>query len=443
MKTEENLIDLNPNEFIQFLREKGINRFYFVRSEENGKVSTSHPELNEIADWIAEDSPDFLNHEGMFFRLSENFDVLLGAFIHKTKRGQAAGGVRLWKYTKISDYLTDGMRLAIGMTRKNALAGLWWGGGKGVIAHADWVDIFEPEIRSEIYSEYGKFMTSLKGCYITAEDVGTNVSDMHNVFKWTRFTTCIPESLGGSGNPSVPTARGVVSGIQAAVDFYNYKNFDELVVAVQGLGNVGRPLIKYLFEKGVKRVIGYDIFTNNIEKAKAEFGAYPFEALLIAKDDTTVFATPCDVFSPCATGAVLNEVTIPLLKAKIVCGAANNQLADPDRDGELISNSGIYYVPDFLTNRMGIVNCANEQYGYIDGDSEVEKHLSTDWEHSIYKRAVEVFAEAASTGINTAKIARDMADTLSEETHPVFGHRGVKIIESLVRSGWEKGNHHI
>ncbi|MCH7677458.1 leucine dehydrogenase, partial [candidate division KSB1 bacterium] len=154
-----------------------------------------------------------MQHEGLFFHITKNHDTLQGAFVHRTCRGQGAGGVRYWQYPTMEDYLRDGLRLSKGMTRKNALAGLWWGGGKGVIAHNPEIEKSNPEIRASIYKEYGDLLTSIRGCYVTAEDVGTNVDDMANIFSSTRFTTCIPGHLGGSGNPSVPTARGVICGI--------------------------------------------------------------------------------------------------------------------------------------------------------------------------------------------------------------------------------------
>ena len=247
------LLEMNPQEFVRFLKEEKIKRFYFVYEKETKIVRASHPALQELADFIQNDKRDFLEHEGAFFQISSAYDILQGAFVHRTNRGQAAGGVRFWQYNSMEDYLRDGLRLAKGMTRKNALAGLWWGGGKGVMAHNPDFDKMDAKLRETVYKDFGRLMTSIRGCYVTAEDVGTSVEDMANIFSQTRFTTCIPEQLGGSGNPSVPTALGVVSGMEAALDFLKMGTLAGKIVAVQGMGHVAEPLIGFLFEKDVKK----------------------------------------------------------------------------------------------------------------------------------------------------------------------------------------------
>ncbi len=382
------------------------------------------------------DKRDFIEHEGWFCKVSDQYDMIHGAFIHRTNRGQAAGGVRYWNYDSIEDYFRDGLRLGAGMTFKNALAGLWWGGGKGVIAHNPKYDKMNPEVREKIYKEYGLFMSSLNGCYVTAEDVGTSVEDMANVFSHTRFTTCIPPEFGGSGNPSAPTAKGVISGMEAALEFLGTGTLEGKSIAIQGLGHVGEPLVQYLFEKKVKKVIGTDINPDHINSVKKKFAGANLECRLVEREDLSIFSEDCDIFSPNATGANLNSKTIPMLKAIIICGAANNQLEDMKRDGKAIHDLGIVYVPDFLTNRMGIVTCANEQYGYINNDLLIENHFSRDWEHSIHNRAIQVIKESKQKNIPTAEIALKLADRLSKENHPIFGHRGKQIIKSLVENNW-------
>lgn len=439
MSGTQKLLKLSPQQFVEFLKEKNVFRFYFAYDPKSKKVRSSHRELEPIARFIETDTRDFMQHEGLFFQITKKFHILQGAFVHRTKRGQAAGGVRYWHYDTLEDYIRDGLRLSKGMTRKNALAGLWWGGGKGVMAENPEVDKSDPKIRKYLYQEYGAFISTLKGCYVTAEDVGTHVSDMANVFSRTRFTTCIPEEWGGSGNPSVPTARGVVAGMEAALEFLNMGDLQGKVIAVQGMGNVGGPLIKFLFEKKVKKVIASDVFTNTVETRKKEFARKPLEARVTDKKDLSLFGEECDIFSPNATGAVLNPATIPLLKAKIVCGAANNQLEDAARDDVALFKADIIYVPDFLTNRMGIVNAANEQYGYVNNDPLFERHLQKTWEHSIHQTTLKVLSESRSIGEPTAKIAMKTADSLSLEPHPLFGHRGQLIIDSLISDQWHKG----
>jgi glutamate dehydrogenase/leucine dehydrogenase len=436
MSKTENLLNLSPVEFINILNSNGVSRFYFVYDKKRKRVVSSHKLLKPIADFLNSDKRDFNFHEGLFFSVSKRYNTILGAFVHRTNRGQAAGGVRYWDYRTMEEYLRDGLRLAKGMTHKNALAGLWWGGGKGVMARNPAIDKNDPGIRAEIYKQYGQFITSLRGCYVTAEDVGTNVYDMSNIFSTTRFTTCIPQNLGGSGNPSIPTARGVVAGMKAALKFSSGSTLRGKTIAVQGMGNVGGPLIKFLFQEKVKKIIACDISSEVIEKVKKDCKGEKLEAYLINRTDDSIFMVNCDIISPCATGAMINPSTIPYIKAKIICGAANNQLEDSKRDGKELHKRKIIYIPDFLTNRMGIVNCSNEQYGYVNDDPYIERHLLLNWKHSIYQTTLKVLKESKNKNMPTAEVAVRLAEKLSKENHPVFGHRGQQIIDSLIADKW-------
>jgi len=426
----------SPLQFISFLKQENIKKFYFIYDSNNKKMKASHPQLQPIADFIDSDTRDFMKHEGLFFQVTEKYDTLLGAFIHRTNRGQAAGGVRYWNYDTMEHYLRDGLRLAKGMTRKNALAGIWWGGGKGVIAHNPQIDKYDPDIREYIYMEYGAFVSSLQGCYVTAEDVGTHVTDMANVFSKTRFTSCIPADVGGSGNPSLPTARGVVVAMEAGLHFIGEDGLAGKTIAIQGMGNVAEPLIEFLFEKNVAKIIATDVNANIVSKVKVKFSSKNLMATLVDPNDDSIFSAECDIFSPCATGAILNPRTIPMLKAKIICGAANNQLEDSMCDDKSLQKRGIIYIPDFLANRMGIVNAANEQYGYVNNDPFFERHLTKDWEHSIYQTALNVLNQSKESGETTCQVAIRIADELSLQKHPIFGHRGQQIINSLVANRW-------
>jgi leucine dehydrogenase len=437
--TRGDLIALSPQQFVRYLKDEGIRRFHFVRDRSSGAVVSSHSQLAPLAEFIQADKRDFIDHEGVFCQVSREYDTLQGAFVHRTCRGPAAGGVRFWHYPTVEAYIRDGLRLAVGMTRKNALAGLWWGGGKGVMAHNPDLPKDDPDMRASLYREYGELMSAIQGCYVTAEDVGTHVSDMANVFARTRHTTCIPPELGGSGNPSVPTARGVISGIEAALEWLGGKRLSEATVAVQGSGNVGGPLIEFLFEKGVARVIASDINRASIERLERKWSGHALEARVVAEDDNSFYEVECDIFAPCATGAVLNPQTIPALRCAIVCGAANNQLEDPDRDDLLLHERGILYVPDFLTNRMGIVNCADEAAGRLPHDPLIERHLDREWEYSVHRTCMNVFTTSRSTGTPPSAVATEIADGLSLEQHPIFGHRGVQIIEALVETRWHEG----
>ncbi len=430
------LLSLSPKEFIKFLIANKIDKFYFAFNKDENSLVASHKVLQPVADYFSNDKRDFINHEGMFFKISKGYEMLLGAFIHRTNRGQAAGGVRFWNYNSIENYFRDGLRLAAGMTFKNSLAGLWWGGGKGVIAYNPSYNWDDKLMRHNIYQEYGLFMSSLNGCYVTAEDLGTRVDDMMDVFSGTRFTTCIPPKFGGSGVPAIPTARGVVSGMEAAVDYLNLGSIKGKIIAIQGLGHVGIPLTGFLFEKGVEKIIACDVNKNNVDEAKKKYADKNIECRLVDVNDISIFSEKCDILSPNATGAILNPNTISEISAKIICGAANNQLEDSERDGLALFNRNIIYIPDFLTNRMGIVNCANEQYGYVNNDSMIEQHFSRKWEYSIFNTAIKVLKESKSSKKPTAKIALKIADELSKVNHPIFGHRGEKIISSLCENEW-------
>ena len=430
------LLSISPQELVRTLRTQDIRRFFFVYDAVKQQLIASHPIFDAVARYIQADRRDFMQHEGLFFQVSQNHDVLHCAFVHKTCRGQGAGGVRYWHYSTFEDCLRDGLRLAKGMTRKNALAGLWWGGGKGIMVHDPGLDKNDSNTRSVLYREYGGFMSSLRGCYVTAEDVGTQEADMANIHSQTRFTTCIHPDAGGSGNPSMATARGVVCGIEAALTFLDQGTLQTKSVAVQGLGNVGLRTVRVLFEHGVQRVVACDVDQGRVDQAKNEFGRRSFEAALTHTDRADFLATDCEILVPCATGGILNSQTIPDIRATLVCGAANNQLEDSDRDDRLLYERGIIYIPDFLTNRMGIVHCANEQYGYVNDDPLVERHLSTDWEHSIHQTVFHVLEQSRKTHQPPGSVALALADELALKPHPINGHRGVRIIQSLVENQW-------
>jgi glutamate dehydrogenase/leucine dehydrogenase len=431
------LHELSPVSFCALLRREGISRLFFVWDGGEGRVRASHALLEPLARRLERDGRDFDRHEGVFLQVGRESGLLGGAFVHRTCRGQAAGGVRLWHYATVEDYLRDGLRLARGMTHKNALAGLWWGGGKGVIAAP--APPPRGEARRRIYEEYGELLSSLRGCYVTAEDAGTSVEDMAAVFSRTRFTTCIPPGLGGSGNPSAPTARGVVRGMEAALAALGRGSLGGKKVTVQGLGHVGEPLVAMLRDRGVAHVVASEVDAARREPLLALFPsteAFRFEVRIVVAGDPSLLAEPADIFAPCATGGILGPSTIPLLGAGIVCGAANNQLEDPERDDRLLAERGVLYLPDFLVNRMGIVHCADEQYGSLSPDPRLELHLGESWENSIYRLVLEVVSTARAHGATPARIALDLAERRSLEPHPIWGHRGAAIIGSLAAGGW-------
>jgi leucine dehydrogenase len=242
--------------------------------------------------------------------------------------------------------------------------------------------------------------------------------------------------VGGSGNPSVPTARGVVCGMEAALETLKLGDLEGKTVAVQGMGNVGGPVIEFLLDQKVRQVLATDVDAQRVEELLAHFADDRLDARATAPDDVSILSSECDILSPCATGDILNAQTIPNIRARIVCGAANNQLEDADRDDRLLYERGIAYIPDFLTNRMGIVNCSNEQYGSLTQDPAIEQHLSRGWEHSIYRTVRRVLEESRELKEPPGRIALRLADELSLKPHPIFGHRGRQIITSLFEEQW-------
>ncbi|KAF0432779.1 NADP-binding protein [Gigaspora margarita] len=435
------ILSLSPKGFASFLRSHGIGTFHAIFDPKIGKIVTSHPVIQPIVDYFIEEKTDFDEHEGIFGQIGPVSGVLQGAFIHRTCRGQGAGGVRNWSYNTIEDWFRDGIRLSKGMTHKNALAELWWGGGKGVIDRSTGIGLnlgSTPLQRRVVFEEYGSFISSLKGCYITAEDVGVKDDDMAAIFLRTRFTTCIPPQYGGSGNPSSPTASGVVRALEAAFSHIGKNSLEGVTVAVQGVGHVATAFIKYLLEKKVGRVISCDVDSQKIKAAEKTFSKEVKDGIVtfrLAKgNDHSILFEDVDAVSPCGIGGILNDETIPKIKAKIVCGAANNQLQDLSKDGKLLAERGIVYVPDFLANRMGIVNCADEASGYVENDPISEKHLGDTWENSIYNLTKSVLSTAAASSRTPQEVAIELAEKRSFVKNPIFGHRGIQIINSVVNS---------
>jgi leucine dehydrogenase len=285
------------------------------------------------------------------FKLDKATQLRAIVAIHDSRLGPALGGCRFIEYDTDDAALTDALRLARGMTYKAALAGLAHGGGKSVIIrpkqHFDRVALFRA---------FGRFIEDLRGHYITAEDSGTGLEDMEIIRTQTTHVTGIDPSHGGSGDPSPFTALGVRRGIEACVKFKLGKNdLQGIRVAVQGVGHVGYYLCKELHAAGAKLTVA-DVDKLKSERAQREFGAAVVDINEVAKVD-------CDVFAPCALGAGINDDTVPHLKAKIVAGAANNQLAEP-RHGDDLHARGILYAPDYAINAGGLVNVAQEVKGY-------------------------------------------------------------------------------
>ena len=315
-----------------------------------------------------------LGYERALF--SNNNDAQLNSIIvvHNTVLGPALGGTRAIWYDHEDAAIFDVFRLARGMTYKAALAKVPHGGGKAVIMMPKKV-----ENRELLFEEFGKAVNDLNGLYITTEDSGTSPKDMAVVKTKTKNVVGFPIEDGGSGDPSPFTALGVYRGIQAAAKLkFQRDDLEGLKVALQGVGHVGYPLAKFLYDDGVKLIVT-DIDNNLINRAVDELGA---EAVSI----DGIYDVDCDIFSPCALGATVNPDTIPKLKCKIIAGAANNQLLTPV-DGLSCYNKGILYIPDYAINAGGLINVAQEWAGYDEEKSREKTKKIYDTIYEIVQRS--------------------------------------------------------
>jgi len=285
-----------------------------------------------------------LGHEQVVFCRNDEVGLRAIIAIHNTALGPALGGCRLYNYASDSDALRDVLRLSRGMTYKAAVAGLDLGGGKSVI-------IGDPaSIKDEaLFRAFGRFIESLNGRYITAEDMNTTVEDMNWIGRETRWVTGSSTYTGGSGDPSPVTAWGVFHGVRACLEVvYGSADVSGRTVAIQGVGSVGYHLARYLHERGAKLVFS-DISERKLAQVVGEFGGR-----VVDGDD--FYSTDCDVLAPCAIGGTVNATTIPHIRAPIVAGAANNQLDDEERDGAALEKAGIIYAPDYVINAGGLIN---------------------------------------------------------------------------------------
>jgi leucine dehydrogenase len=308
--------------------------------------------------------------------------------IHSTALGPAVGGTRFWRYPSDAEAIKDLLRLARGMTYKNALAGIPFGGGKSILLrNNDLVD------REHLFRAHGRFVDTFGGSYITAEDVGTNPDDMEIV---RRETAHVAGLRGRSGDPSPFTARGVFRAMQAAAKYrWGSETFSSRTVALQGCGNVGYYAASHLHAAGAS-LIATDVDEAKLQRVVKEFGATP-----VGPDE--IYGVPADLFAPCALGGIINDQTIPLLKVEIVAGGANNQLLE-EKHGDELSRRGILYAPDYAANAGGVINGCRELLGW-------EAPQSAAKVDEIYDTVLDILSTADAEGIPTYRAA----DRLAEE----------------------------
>lgn len=291
-------------------------------------------------------------HEQVIFCSDESVGLKAIIAIHSTALGPSLGGARMWNYESEEDAVRDVLRLSRGMTYKAAVTGLNLGGGKAVIIGDPKKDKSEALFRS-----FGRFVQSLSGRYITAEDVGTNTTDMEYVRMETKNVTGLARALGGSGDPSPVTAYGVFNGIRACVDeLYGNDSLKGLRVTIQGLGQVGESLMELLAKEGA------EMFITDLDMNRAEKLATKYNAKAISVND--VFKVEGDIYAPCALGGTINTSSLNNFGYKIVAGCANNQLEDENIHGKMLKDQNILYAPDYVINAGGLINVWNELQGY-------------------------------------------------------------------------------
>ncbi len=337
-------------------------------------------------------SADFDGHEAVHAFYDRATGLQGFVALHSTALGPAFGGCRMWAYDSEDAALGDALRLSRGMSYKNALAELPYGGGKAVIM-ADGRRVRSPAL----FEAFGRVVDNLGGRYITAEDVGTSVEDMRVVARMTAHVSGIAKGADGGvgGDPSPKTAYGVLQGMRAAVETaFGRDGLDGLTVAVQGVGHVGFHLCRLLHEAGA-HLVAADVSAENTARAAEAFGAR-----IVAPD--AILAEDADVLAPCALGGVLNATSIPELKASVIAGAANNQLATDD-DGRRLLERGIVYAPDYAINAGGIIAVAAEHAGETDS-AAVQARIGR-----IYSRTMAILERARAEGRPPNEVADIMA----------------------------------
>ncbi len=351
-------------------------------------ITTDPIELQKVAPVFGQIS--FNDHEQIVFCHDKDTGLKAIIGIHNTVLGPALGGTRMWKYNNEWEALNDVLRLSRGMTYKSAISGLNLGGGKAVIIGDSKMDK-----TPEMIAKFGEFVHSLSGKYITAEDVGTTTPDMDLIREITPYVTGISESKGGSGNPSPVTGYGVFMGLKAAHNFaFGSDNLQGKKVMVQGIGHVGETLVSYLVKEGAIVQIA-DINEEKLQEVASKYGASIYRG-------NDLYSEEVDIYAPCALGATINDETVNKIKAKVIAGAANNQLANEIVHGQILKERGIVYAPDFLINAGGIINVYGEIVGY--GKEEALRRTE-----NIYNTTLQTLNFAKENDITTHQAAFSVA----------------------------------
>lgn len=332
------------------------------------------------------------NHEQIVFCNDNETGLKAIIAIHNTILGPSLGGTRMWAYNNEMEALTDVLRLSRGMTYKSSVAGLNLGGGKAVI-----IGDSKTQKNEALMRRFGKFVNSLSGKYITAEDVGVSTKDMEYIKMETDFVSGLPMNMGGSGDPSPVTAYGVYLSMKAsAKEKWGSDSLSGKKVVVQGIGHVGESLVKHLVKEGAKVSI-FDINEDRVKSVAKETGAE------IIADGAKLYDLDMDIYAPCALGATVNSDTLSRLKCAIICGAANNQLADENVHGNMVIEKGILYSPDFVVNAGGIINVFYELEGY-------NRERAMGHAEKIYDTTLNIFKISKEQNIPTFMAANRIAE---------------------------------
>lgn len=342
---------------------------------------------NSIFERLAQD-----NHEQVIYCYDKTVGLKAIIAIHNTVLGPALGGVRIWDYAHDHEALQDVLRLARGMTYKTALADTKLGGGKAVII-GNATQIKTPGL----LKRYGQFVDTLQGRYVTAPDVNTDIHDMAAIAQGTSHVQSLPKSLGGSDDPSPFTAYGTYLGIKAAAQkVYGTDQLQGKKIGVEGVGKVGTYLIEYLCKEKAK------VYVTDIVQEKLKAIAQTHSVNVVEPHE--LYDLPLDIYAPCALGATLNDQTIARLHCKIIAGAANNQLQDEQRHGQLLLDKGIVYAPDFLINAGGLLNVYTHRY-YTYSPELVYQHIER-----IYDTCLEILIKSEKEHVPTTLVAEKLAE---------------------------------
>jgi len=340
------------------------------------------------------DSPDFEGHEGVHAFFDEKTGLKSIIAVHSTARGPAAGGCRMWDYASSEAAVTDALRLSRGMSYKNAMADLAFGGGKAVI-----IGDARSQKTPELFEAFGRAVDSLAGRYWTAEDVGVSPADLVATRRTTRYVAGLEGHAAASGDPSPVTAEGVFRGVRLCVQRALNRDLNGVTVAIQGVGHVGAYLAEKLHAAGAKLIIA-DVNQAALDEVAAKTGAK-----IVSTD--AIFDVEADVFAPCALGGAISATTLPRLKVKVIAGGANNQLADKTI-GQAVFERGILYAPDYVINGGGIINVAGEIRALEAGTA-----FDPDWVAAKLDRLAQTLGEVLDHSLVDKRPANLVADEIA------------------------------